>query len=66
MIQIRNYCYRTSETVYIYCIYLYYVYIKGTISFRRCSEKCTIYFSEPKQRETYNKKIRFIFRSQNP
>ena len=38
---------------------------KGTINFRRCSEKDTIYISEPKQRKTYNKKIRCIFRSQN-
>ena len=39
---------------------------KGTINFRRCSEKDTIYISEPKQRKPYNKKKRFIFRSQNP
>ena len=31
-----------------------------------CSEKDTIYVSEPKQRKTYNKKIRPIFRSQDP
>ena len=37
-----------------------------TINFRRCSEKDTIYISEPEQRKTYNKKIRCIFRSQNP
>ena len=39
---------------------------KGTINFRRCSEKDTIYIPVPKQWKTYNKKVRFIFRSQNP
>ena len=37
-----------------------------TINYRQCSEKDTIYISGPKKRKTYNKKIRFIFRSKNP
>ena len=41
---------------------------KGTIIFRGIHEKDTIFFSEPEQswRETYNKRVRFIFRSTNP
>ena len=49
------------------CIFMYSMYhIPVRIEYMSSTKKDTIYSSEPKKRKTYNKRVRFIFRSKNP